>query len=64
MAKKDVGKGTVLRLRRTEGTTGRRRNVHHGNEVSEEDDPYDEEFKRVPPVHVLRVVPWGVKFYS
>jgi len=45
----------VLRLHRAEDTIGWGRYVDHGNEVSERDDPKDEKFKGVPPVHVLRV---------
>jgi hypothetical protein len=52
MAKKDVGKGTILRFCRTEDTGGRGRDTDNRNRVSKQDDPKDEKFKGGPSIHV------------
>jgi hypothetical protein len=53
MAKKDVGQGAASGFDKAENAVGPGRNADNGNEVNGQDDPEDEKFKGVPPIHVF-----------
>jgi len=54
MVKKDIGQRAVLRFDWTKNAVRWRRNADNRNEVKKQDDPKDEKFNGVPPVHAQR----------